>query len=82
MMHTIIAEDLHNKDFIKEHTDGFEELKENLQDYSPESVSPVCGIPAETIKTVARLYATAKTAIISGVWVSHNMCTEPIMQGV
>ncbi len=32
--------------------------------YSPEKVAPVCGIPPEKIKTVARLYATAKTAII------------------
>jgi len=64
MMHTILAENLQNDEFIAEHTDGFEALKENLQGYSPESVSPVCGIPAETIKTVARLYAKAETAII------------------
>ena len=64
MMHTILAENLQNDEFIAEHTDGFEALKENLQDYSAESVSPICGIPAETIKTVARLYATAETAII------------------
>ena len=64
IMHTIITEDLQNKGFIEEHTDGFVALKENLQNYSPEKVSPICGIPVETIKTVARLYATADTAII------------------
>ena len=64
MMHTILAENLQNDEFIAEHTDGFEALKENLKDYSAEAVSPICGIPAETIKTVARLYATAETAII------------------
>jgi formate dehydrogenase major subunit len=64
MMHTILAENLQNDAFIAEHTDGFEALKENLRDYSAEAVSPICGIPVETIKTVARLYATAKTAII------------------
>jgi formate dehydrogenase major subunit len=64
IMHTIIAEDLHNKEFIEQHTDGFDALKETLDKYSPEKVSPICGIPVETIKTVARLYATAETAII------------------
>ncbi|NIN34308.1 MAG: molybdopterin-dependent oxidoreductase, partial [Gammaproteobacteria bacterium] len=64
MMHTIIAEDLHNKEFIAEHTDGFEALKETVMKYSPEKVAPICCIPPETIKKVARLYATAETAII------------------
>ncbi len=64
MMHTIIAENLHNEKFIEEHTDGFETLKAKVNEYPPEKVAPICGIPPETIKTVARLYATAETAII------------------
>jgi formate dehydrogenase major subunit len=64
IMHTIIAEGLENKEFIESHTDGFESLKENVRNYSPEKVSPICGIAVETIKQVARLYATANTAII------------------
>ncbi|MGH8119368.1 MAG: formate dehydrogenase subunit alpha, partial [Gammaproteobacteria bacterium] len=64
MMHTIISENLHNRQFIEAHTDGFETLRETVEKYSPESVAPICGIPSEIIKEVARLYATAKTAII------------------
>lgn len=64
IMHTIISEGLENQDFIKLHTDGFELLKENVKDYSPEKVAPVCGIQVETIKEVARLYAIADRAII------------------
>jgi formate dehydrogenase major subunit len=64
IMHTIIEEGLENSDFIKEHTDGFELLKESVKKYSPEKVSPICGIAVETIKEVARLYACADTAII------------------
>ncbi len=64
MMHTIISENLHDPKFIDEHTIGFEELRETVLRYSPESVAPVCGIPSETIKEVARLYATAESAII------------------
>ena len=64
MMHTIITENLYNKKFIEKHTDGFEAIKETVKNYSPEKVAPICGVPPETIKEVARLYATAKTAII------------------
>ena len=64
MMHTIITENLHNEKFIKEHTDGFEAIKETVINYPPEKVAPICCVPPETIKTVARLYAKADTAII------------------
>jgi len=63
-MHTIIKEELHDVEFIQEHTEGFAALAANTQDYSADKVAPVCGIPAATIKAVARLYAKAKTAII------------------
>ena len=64
MMHTIITENLHNEKFIKEHTDGFEAIKETVINYPPEKVAPICCVPPETIKEVARLYATAETGII------------------
>ena len=64
MMHTIINEGLHDQSFIDAHTDGFAALRETVQGYSPEKVAPICGIPAQTIKETARLYATAKSAII------------------
>src|ERR671930_908124 len=38
MMHTIISEDLHNPAFIERYTEGFEELRARIQDYSPEKV--------------------------------------------
>ncbi len=64
MMHVIVTENLQNDKFIEEHTEGFEALKENVLDYPPEKVAPICCIPPETIKEVARMYATAETAII------------------
>ena len=64
MMHTIINEGLHDRPFIDAHTEGFAALMETVQAYSPEQVAPVCGIAAEKIREVARLYAQANTAII------------------
>lgn len=64
MMHCIIDEDLQNDDFINKHTEGFEQIKQNVKDYSPEKVSAVCGVSAGTIRDVARLYATSKGSMI------------------
>jgi len=64
MMHTIVHEGLVNEEFIGRRTLGYEELKKNVAGFSPEAMAPVCGIPAETIKEVARLYATSKASMI------------------
>ncbi len=64
MMHVIVNENLTDPSFIEKRTTGFEAMKQNLKDYSPEAMASVCGIDAETIKTVARLYATSKASMI------------------
>jgi formate dehydrogenase major subunit len=64
MMHTIVAEDLVNKNFIAERTAGYEEFKANLKAFSPEAMAPICGVSAEMIKEVARVFATAKASMI------------------
>jgi formate dehydrogenase major subunit len=64
MIHTIIDENLVNAEFVKNRTSGYEALKENAQNFSPEKMAPICGIPAQTIREVARAFATAKSSII------------------
>jgi formate dehydrogenase major subunit len=64
MLHTIIAEGLTDQQYIQANTSGFEALKEKVKDFSPEAMEPVCGIPAETIRAVARVYATSERSII------------------
>jgi formate dehydrogenase major subunit len=64
MIHTIIEEDLVNADFVKDRTSGYEALKENAKNFSPEKMAPVCGVPAPTIREVARLFATSKASMI------------------
>ena len=62
MLHVIIKEGLHNADFIREHANGFDDVARAVEDYSPESVSQMTGIPAADIVKAARWYATAKAA--------------------
>lgn len=64
MMHTIVEEGLTDKQFIAERTESFIALRHHLEAYSPEAMEPICGVQAETIRKVARLYATAKNAMI------------------
>ncbi len=64
MLYTIVREELYNKRYIEQYTEGFEGFKLHIEDYSPEKMAPVCGIDADTIRTVARKYATAHRSII------------------
>jgi len=64
MIHTIIEEGLTDVQFVQGYTEGFDDIKEGVKDFSPEKMSKVCGIDAETIRTVARTYATAERSII------------------
>jgi formate dehydrogenase major subunit len=74
MLHVIVTEGLFDEAFICERVDDFEALKANVQGYSPEAMAPICGIAAETIREVARAYATAKASMILwGMGVSQHV---------
>src|SRR6185503_617710 len=64
MMHTIVEEGLVAESFVKDRTSGYEELRENVAGHSPEAMAAVCGIPAATIREVARLFASSKGSMI------------------
>jgi formate dehydrogenase major subunit len=64
MMHTIVEEGLVDDQYIAGYTEGYEALRDNLSEFSPEAMAKVCGIDAGTIRTVARTYATAERSII------------------
>ena len=64
MMNVIVTEGLVDEKFIASRTIGFEELRKNVEGYSPEAMAPICGIDAETLRYVARLYATSKASMI------------------
>jgi len=64
MMNVIVTEKLHDRQYIDGYTEGFEALKAGLAVFTPEAMSPICGIAPERIREVARLYANAERAII------------------
>jgi anaerobic selenocysteine-containing dehydrogenase len=64
MLHTIIKEELYDKDFVDKWTVGFEELKARVAEYTPEKVSDITWVPAEKIQAAARLYAATRPACL------------------
>ncbi|HER27282.1 MAG TPA: formate dehydrogenase subunit alpha, partial [Rhodospirillales bacterium] len=64
ILHVIIFEGLTNEDYIAKYTEGFETLKKSVERFPPQQMAAVCGVDAETIRAVARTYATAERAII------------------
>ncbi len=64
MLHVIIEEDLVDRQYIQAYAEGFDELKERIKAFPPEQMAEICGIDADTIREVARAYATARTSII------------------
>ena len=64
MLNVIVSEKLYDQQYIQTYVEGFNELAEHVKDFTPEEMSPICGIPADTLREVARTYARAHSAII------------------
>jgi formate dehydrogenase alpha subunit len=64
MMHVIIQENLHAKEYVESRTVGFEEVKKVVEKFTPEFVEEISGIPARQIVEAARLYAGAERGSI------------------
>jgi formate dehydrogenase major subunit len=74
LIHTVIEEGLADEEFIRTRVSNFEALRDNVKGYSPEAMAPICGVPAETLREVAREFAKAKGAMILwGMGVSQHI---------
>ncbi|WP_310625746.1 molybdopterin-dependent oxidoreductase [Limnohabitans sp.] len=74
LIHTVIEEGLAYEDFIRHRANNYEALKANVQGYSPEAMAPICGVPAETLREVAREFAKSKGAMVLwGMGVSQHI---------
>ncbi len=64
LMNVIINEGLLDEEYVKNRTEGFEELWEIIKEYTPEKVAEICEIDAEGLRKAAHLYAEADKAPI------------------
>ncbi len=74
LIYTVIEEGLVNEAFVRTRANNFDALRENVKGYSPEAMAPICGVPAQTLREVAREFAKAKGAMILwGMGVSQHV---------
>ncbi len=64
ILKVIIDEDLINKEFINERTEGFEDVRNLLSRFTIDEAERITGVPKEKIVKAARMYAGAKNALI------------------
>ena len=57
MLNVIINEELYDKEFVRDWTIGFPELREYVQRHTPERMARICRVPAQTIVDAARMFA-------------------------
>ena len=62
MAHVIVTEGLDRRRLHRANTENFDAVRETVLRYPPEEAEKVTGVPAETIREVARAYATAEKA--------------------
>ncbi len=74
IMHVIVEEELYDQQYIEAYTENWEAEKAHLAGFAPEKMSEICGIDAETLRTVARDFASAKAGMIFwGMGVSQHI---------
>ncbi len=73
--HVIVKEGLVNKDFIQATTEGFEDWKKSLEEYAPEAVEKITGVPKDDIVRAARIYgASRKAGIFYTMGITQHAC--------
>ena len=91
LMHIMVRDGLHDKDYIAQYAEGFEELQRRLVDYPPERVAQWTGLSQGAIERLANEYATQRPAVIRlnyGIQRSQNggaavraVCMLPVLSG-
>ncbi|WP_431854748.1 formate dehydrogenase subunit alpha [Azospirillum sp.] len=64
LLNVIISEGLYDRQYVAAHTRDFAALADHVRGFPPEDMAAVCGIDADTLRAVARLYARSRASII------------------
>ncbi len=64
VMHEIVRLGLVDEAYVTERTSGFDALAATVADYPPERAAQICGVPAEEIRRVARIWGEAGAGVI------------------
>ncbi|WP_146588405.1 formate dehydrogenase subunit alpha [Puniceibacterium confluentis] len=74
IMNVIVEEKLYDRQYIEGFTEGFFEFRDHIRAFTPDRMSELCGIDADTIRTVARDFSRARAGMIFwGMGVSQHI---------
>jgi anaerobic selenocysteine-containing dehydrogenase len=83
MLHVIVKEDLIDREFVDNWCFGYEQLREHIQDYTPDWAEKITGVPAAQILTISRMYAQTKSATIDlGNGVEHTPSASDAIRAI
>ena len=63
LLHVVLRDGLEDREFIEQHTTGFEAVRESVKPYDPRRVAEMTGVPPETVERAAHLFGEAERAI-------------------
>ncbi|MEJ7606301.1 MAG: molybdopterin-dependent oxidoreductase [Bryobacteraceae bacterium] len=91
LMHVILAEKLHDQDYIARYASGLDGLRNRVSAYTPSEVSAITGVSAVDIVSLAREYATTRPSAIRlnygiqrndrGAAATHAIALLPVLTG-
>ena len=64
LLNVIVTEELYDRQYVEAHTEGFDDIARHVKAFPPEKMEGICGIDADTLRTVARKIAGARAAMI------------------
>jgi anaerobic selenocysteine-containing dehydrogenase len=74
MMRAVVDAGLHDEEWCRAHTDGYDELLSRLAEHDVEHWAEICGVEAETIARVGREFAQIRPALVRlGVGAQRHM---------
>ncbi|MDI1460694.1 nitrate reductase [Catellatospora sp. KI3] len=75
IVHELIAADLIDHDYVRDHTSGFAQLRDTVASYGADNVAELCGVPADDIRRAAHLFGTTGrvlSTVLQGFYQSHQ----------
>ncbi|GAA4990925.1 molybdopterin oxidoreductase family protein [Kineococcus glutinatus] len=75
LVREVIARGWIDEDYVRDHTQGYDELVATVEPYTPERVAETCRVPAEDVRRAARVFGTSErvlSTVLQGFYQSHQ----------
>jgi len=83
MMNYIISKNLHDRKFVKDRCENFEDFAANLRNYSIEQAAETCDVDADLIRRAAEIYAVGTpSSIFYTLGITEHTCGTENVQNL